>query len=82
MNKILVTIFVVSLNEEFDLLLPIGLNMAEAIDVIQDSLGELSNGNYQKKEETQLYTSDGLIINKNNIVKFSGIKNGSKLLLF
>lgn len=82
MNKILITIFVVSLNEEFDLLLPIGLKTSDAIEVIQDSLGELSNGNYQKKEEVDLYTADGLIINKNNIVKFSGIKNGSKLLLF
>lgn len=82
MNKILVTIYVVSLNEEFDLFLPIGLKTSEAIDIIQDSLYELSNNNYQKKETADLYTADGRVINKNNIVKLSGLKNGSKLLLY
>ena len=35
-----------------------------------------------KKENVDLYTSTGLLINKNNIVKFSGLKNGMKLLLY
>ena len=82
MNKILITIYVVSLNEEYDIFLPIGLKFDEIIDIIQDSLCELSNNNYQKKENVDLYTSTGLIINKNNIVKFSGLKNGIKLLLY
>lgn len=82
MNKILITIYVVSLNEEYDIFLPIGLKFDEIIDIIQDSLCELSNNNYQKKENVDLYTSTGLLINKNNIVKFSGLKNGMKLLLY
>ena len=82
MNKILITIYVVSLNEEYDIFLSIGLKFDEIIDIIQDSLCELSNNNYQKKENVDLYTSTGLLINKNNIVKFSGLKNGMKLLLY
>lgn len=81
MNKVLVTIFVASIDEEFDVFIPIGINMSDALDVIQDSIIELSNGNYVKKENASLYNSDGLLINVNNIVKFSGIKNGLKLML-
>ncbi len=82
MNKILVTIYVLTLNEEFDVFLPIGLNTKEAIDYIQDSLCELSNNNYIKQDNVNLYTANGLVINQNNIVKFSGLKNGIKVLLY
>lgn len=82
MNKILVTIYVIALNEEFDVFLPIGLKTNEAIESIQDSLCELSNNNYVKKDNVNLYTADGLIINPNNTIKFSGLKNGIKVLLY
>ena len=82
MNKILVTIYVLTLNEEFDVFLPIGLNTKEAIDSVQDSLCELSNNNYIKQDNVNVYTAEGLVINQNNIVKFSGLKNGIKVLLY
>ena len=82
MNKILVTIYVITLNEEFDILLPIGLKTREAIDAVQDSLCELSNNNYVKQDNVNLYTAEGLVINQNNTVKFSGLKNGIKVLLY
>ncbi len=82
MNKILITVYAVTLNEEFDIFLPISIKTQEAIDIVQDSLCELSNNNYQKKEDVNLYTSDGFVINKNNIVKYSGLKNGIKVLLY
>lgn len=79
MNKILVTIYVVSIDEEYDLLLPIGKKIKDIIGPIQDSIVDLSNGNFQKKDNILLYTSEGLIVNQNNIVKYSGLKNGCKL---
>ena len=81
MDKILVTIYVASIDREFDLLLPISKNVSDILEYIQDSIVELSDGNYEKKKTAYLYNSDGLIINSNNIVKYSGIKNGSKLCL-
>lgn len=81
MNKILVTIYVISIDEEFDLFLPVGLKVLDALDIIQDSIVELSNNNYTKRENVNLYTFDGFAINNNNVVKSSGIKNGMKLLL-
>ena len=51
------------------------------MESLQESLIDLSNGNYIKKEIITLYNIDGLIINQNNIVKCSGLKNGSRILL-
>lgn len=81
MNKILVTIYVVSIDKEFDLFIPIGKKVSDIIDLIQDSVVDLSNGNYQKKKDALLYNSAGFIININNIVKYAGLKNGCKLCL-
>lgn len=81
MNKILVTIYVVATEEEYDLLLPIGKKLKDIIDAIQDSIVDLSNGNFIKKDKVVLYTKDGLIVNQNNVVKYSGLRNGCKLCL-
>lgn len=81
MDKILVTIYVLSIDEQFDVFLPIGKTVSYILDYIQDSIVDLSNNNYVKKENVLLYLSNGLIVNPNNTVKYSGIKNGSKLCL-
>lgn len=81
MNKVLVTIYVFSLDEEFDMFLPIGIKMADALQLIQESIRELTNDNYSVGQSSMLYNDEGYLINLNNIVKLSGIKNGCKLLL-
>lgn len=81
MNKILVTLYVVSIDEEFDIFLPIGKKISDLLNIIQDSIVDLSNDNYIKKDNVLLYTSNGLIVNPNNIVKYSGLKNGCKICL-
>ena len=42
MKKILVTIYVLSLQQEFDVFIPIAMNMKDAISLIQDSIVKLS----------------------------------------
>lgn len=81
MKKILVTIYVLSLQQEFDVFIPIAMNMKDAILLIQDSIVKLSNENYQKKDNIMLFDEDGKIINLNNKAKFSGLNNGSKVVL-
>lgn len=81
MKKILVTIYVIYLDKEYDLLLPIGKKVEDVLDYIQDSLVDLSNSNYQKKDQVLLYLDNGLIINPNNVIKYSGLRNGSKICL-
>lgn len=81
MKKILVTIYVLSLQQEFDVFIPIAMNMKDAISLIQDSIVKLSNENYQKKDNVMLFDEEGKIINPNNKVKFSGLNNGSKVIM-
>ncbi len=81
MNKILVTIIVLNIENQFDLMIPINLSVKEALDLIQDAIVELSSNAYKKNPEACLYDEDGKNINLDNIVRFSGLKNGSKVLL-
>ena len=82
MDKILISVYVLSIGEEYDLFIPINEKVSDVIHVIQKSIYELSGGYYKIKDTA--YLCDGIeakIINKNNIVKFSGIRNGARLLL-
>ena len=81
MKEIIITIFVLSLQEEYDVSLPIKLQMNEAIDLIQDTIVNLSSSNYEKKNNVLLYTENGKVINTNNTVKYSGLQNGIKVLM-
>jgi hypothetical protein len=81
MNKILITIYVLKIEKQFDLMIPINLSVKEAIDLIQDAIVELSANSYKKNMDATIYDEDGKNINLENIVKFSGLKNGSKVLL-
>lgn len=81
MNKILITVYVISIDESFDLLLPAGKKVGDILDLIQDAIVDLSNNNYIRRDDILLYSDDGLIINPNNIVKYSGLKNGCKVCI-
>lgn len=82
MDKILVSIYVLTIDDTFDLFIPINSKVSELLDIIQNSIVELSGGIYVPNKDCLLYSGvDGKVINKNNIVKFSGITNGSRLLL-
>lgn len=81
MKEILVTIYVLSLQQEFDLFIPIFLNTAETINLIQDSIVEMSEGNYVKKEKVLLITESGKQVNASNPIKYSGLTNGCRVLM-
>ena len=82
MDKILVSFYVIKLDEEYDMYLPINEKISSVINNVQNTLIELSNGAYVYNENAIIY--DGLlgrVVNNKNIVKFSGLKNGSRVLL-
>lgn len=81
MDKILVTIYVPSIDKEYDLFIPIKFQISEVLNSIQDSIVDLSNGAYKKKDKVFLYNSLGFAINPKNNVRNSGITNGEKLCL-
>ncbi len=82
MNKILISVYVLTIEEEYDMFIPINENMKNVLNLIQQTVNELSDGYYVINQNALLYNGiDGKIINNNNIVKFSGLKNGSRVLL-
>lgn len=82
MDKILISVYVLAIDEEYDMFIPINEKVFNIIDLVQQTIKELSGGYYQINSKALLYNGiDGNIINSNNIVKFSGLKNGSRLLL-
>ena len=81
MNKILVTVYVLYLENQYDIMIPINLSVKDAIALIQQALLELSDNSYKNDSNAMLYNENGAIINVNNIVKFSGLYNGCKVIL-
>ena len=81
MDKILVSIYVLRIDETFDIYIPINKNAGEALNLIQKEIVKLSNETYILNEKAMLYTENGTVINTNNMVRFSGLTNGQKLLL-
>lgn len=83
MREILVSVFVLSIGEEYDVFLPIDMKVIQVINLIQKSIVELSNGDYVVKNDNEiiLTNEEGKVINPNNIVKFSGLKNGCKIMM-
>lgn len=82
MDKILVLVYIPSIEEEYEVYIPINKKIGTIKKVIIDAIIELSDGNIKSDEKFQLYDKDITgIYNNDLLVKDSGIKNGSKLVL-
>ena len=82
MKKVYINLLVPSLDRNFDMEIPINLEMKYVVDELQKSLQEQTEGCYVIKENIKLYDkSTGGLINQNNIVKYSGLKNGASIML-
>ena len=82
MNKILINVYVPSLEKKYDIFIPINIIGSKAMDIIQNTIVDLSNGHYEIKEKVVLIDSlTCKAVNLNNIVKYSGLRNGSDVIL-
>ncbi len=82
MNKVLVSVYVPLIEQEYDLLIPINRKIGLIKKIIGNSIIELSDGNYQidgyfnlyNKKTNRVYDDDAFVIN-------TDIRNGEKLML-
>lgn len=82
MNKILVLVYIPSIEQEYDIYIPINKKIGTIKQVIINSVVELSDGNIPNIDSLKLYDKDtSNLLDNNTMVKVSGIKNGSKLIL-
>ena len=82
MNKILVLVYFPLLEQEYDIYIPINKKIGTIKKTIIKSIYELNEGNIKNPEKLKLCDKETTNTYDNNvIVKNSGIKNGSKLIL-
>lgn len=82
MDKIYINVFVPVLDKNYDIELPINLEMKYVVDEIQKAINEITEGIYIIRDDARLYDkSTGYLINTNNIVKYSGLKNGCSVMI-
>ena len=76
MNKIIIDLYIPSIDETYNIFIPINKKVGTIKNTIINSIKNLTEGNYKF-----LLLNTGVIIDDNIYVKNSGIVNGSRLIL-
>ena len=81
MDKILIELYVPSINENYDVFIPTSRKIYEVENMLSKMIEELSLNRYSNNENVLCYFEDGKIINRNLRVIDCKITNGTKLML-
>lgn len=82
MNKILVLVYIPEIEQEYDVYIPINKKVGTIKKYLISSVEEFNDGNVSNIENLKLYDKENSMLYDNNtLVKDSGIKNGTKLIL-
>ena len=83
MDKILVSVAVPAISQNYEVMIPQHARMYEVQELIKHAVHDLSDGSYVDTETSFLCRNeDGTIINVNMSVSDLQLRNGSKLILF
>lgn len=80
-NKILITVLVPMIEEQYDIYIPVSKNIKVTTKLLVKTINELSEGHFPLKENTVLISSNGEILGNALTVKECGIKNGDRIVL-
>lgn len=80
-NKILITVKVPLLEEEYDIFVPVSKKIDALKFLLVKAINELTNGDYPIKTNIILLSENGDMFANNLTVKDSNIKNGDKIIL-
>ncbi len=81
-NKILIELEIPLIEKKYDLFIPINKKIGTVKEIIEKSLLELTDNEYEIKEDTNLYSKDtGNIYDVNQTVRDTDLKNGSRIIL-
>ena len=81
MNKILITVKVPMIEKNFDIRIPISKNIGITTNLLVNTINELSEGHYPKKQDAVIMLSDGTVLDKSIVVKDCGLKNGDTIVM-
>lgn len=82
-NKILVMVHVPLIEKEFDIYIPLVKKIGTVKKLIIKIVEESSDGTFINDGTINLYDKiSGELMDENKFVKYSGLQNGSKLVLY
>ena len=81
-NKVLVELIVPSLDEIYNIYLPINKKIGNIIQLLNKSLCDLTNGLFIPSDTNFLYDNQGERYDINLLVRETNIRNGSSIVLF
>ena len=82
MDKVLVKIYVPSIEEQYDILIPLNRRIYNVIKLLVKAINELSNGYYEPDNKPVLYNKITAIPYDENLsIRESNIRNGTELIL-
>lgn len=81
-NKILVKIYIPSIDEEYEIYIPANETINKVLELIIKSVSELSDDNLDLNQKHYLLDPEtSLTYDNSNIVRDTNIKNSKKLIL-
>lgn len=81
-NKISVDILVPSINETFNVLIPVNKKVGEILQLLNEAINDLTEGEFPISENLSLIDLySGVLYNVKYSVKNNKIRNGSRLVL-
>ena len=81
-NKVLVRINVPSLEQKYDVYIPVNRRIYNVIKMLNVSLHELSLGVFNESEDYLLYNAEtGIMYDVNSLVRNTDIRNGSEIIM-
>lgn len=81
-NKVLVKLILPELDNSYDIYIPINIRIASVIKLLNESLTDISKGEYVPKNNRNLFNvDDGNPYNLNSLVRETNIRNGSEIVL-
>ena len=82
MDKILIELYIPSIEKEYDLYIPINKKIGTVKTLIEKALVELTDNAYVIKKDSNFYSKEtGEVYNVNNSVLETDLKNGSRIIL-
>ncbi len=81
-NKVLVRVNVPSLEEKYDVYIPVNRKINNVIKMLKSTLCDISLGVFNKDDDYLLYNAQtGDIYDMNKLVRDTDIRNGSQVIL-
>lgn len=81
-NKILIEVYIPSIEKEYDVFIPVSKRVGTIKKLIEKGICDFAQDGFSIKEDSNLYSKDtGLIYDVNLKVIDTDLKNGSRIIL-